>query len=290
MAATSGSGWRGSAAAVLGWAAVAESGSDHPLARSILEAAPPVGQLAGVRYSAESGRGVKASLDDHSVSVGSPGCFEPRLVGPAAEGLAGLRSRGRTTVLVAVDDEVVGVLELGGRPRPGAAEALRRLGGAGVRRVAMLTGDEPAAALALGSEVGVKEVHAGLLPDDKLTLVRQIQANGNVVAMVGDGINDAPALAVADVGVAMGVAGSDVAIETADVALMTDDLGKLADAIRLSRATIWTIRQNVAISLVVVAALLLGVVLGDVQMAGGMLVHELSVLIVSLNGARLLRA
>lgn len=144
--------------------------------------------------------------------------------------------------------------------------------------------------MAIGDRVGISEVHARMLPDDKLAWIREQQEQGNVVAMVGDGVNDAPALALADVGIAMGAAGSDVALETADVALMTDEPSRIATAFRISRKTVTVIRQNLAIAMITVALLLLGVLTGNVNMAGGMLVHELSVLVVILNGMRLLQA
>ena len=153
----------------------------------------------------------------------------------------------------------------------------------------MLTGDVRRVAEAVAAQVGVDEVHAGLLPEDKLEVVRELRDRGHVVAMVGDGVNDAPALAAADIGVAMGAAGTGVAIETADIALMKDDLAKLPRAVSLARRTVSVMRQNIAIALVTVGLLLAGVLAGGVTMAVGMLVHEISVLVVIANAMRLLR-
>src|SRR5699024_6974817 len=153
----------------------------------------------------------------------------------------------------------------------------------------MLTGDTRRVAEAVAADVGVDEVRAELLPEDKLTVVQQLQSEGYTLAMVGDGVNDAPALATADIGVAMGAAGTGVAIETADIALMKDDLLKLPQAIGLARSTISVMRQNIAIALITVVALLAGVVTGGVTMAIGMLVHEASVLLVIVNAMRLMR-
>jgi Zn2+/Cd2+-exporting ATPase len=153
----------------------------------------------------------------------------------------------------------------------------------------MLTGDIEPAAHAVADATGVDEVRAGLLPEDKLEAVADLQRQGHTVAMVGDGVNDAPALATADIGVAMGAAGTGVAIETADIALMNDDLLKLPQAVSLARRTVNNMRQNIVIALTTVAALLAGVLFGGVTMAIGMLVHEVSVLIVIGNAMRLLR-
>jgi Cd2+/Zn2+-exporting ATPase len=197
---------------------------------------------------------------------------------------------GKTAVLVALDGAVIGVLGIADRPRPEAPEMLRQLRAAGLQEMVMLTGDDARTAQAIAAETGLGDVYAGLLPEDKLGIIRRLQQAGHVVAMVGDGINDAPALAAADIGLAMGAAGTDVAIETADIALMNDDLLKIPEAIRLSKATLNNIRQNVIIALATVTLLLAGVLLGKVHMAGGMLIHEASVMIVILNGMRLLRA
>jgi len=190
---------------------------------------------------------------------------------------------------VALDGRLAGNLAVADEIRPEAADMVADLHRAGVREVAMLTGDNALVAAAVANEVGVDTVHAGLLPEDKLDLVTEMQRRGRVVAMVGDGVNDAPALAIADVGVAMGAAGSGVAIETADIALLADRIERLPEAVSIARRTARVMRQNIAIALVMVGALLLGVLFGGVTMAIGMLVHEGSVLLVIANAMRLLR-
>lgn len=201
-----------------------------------------------------------------------------------------MQSRGQTAVGVARDGLLIGLLGIEDEIRSSAAQAVAELRRRGVRNLVMLTGDNVTTAQAVARAAGVDEVHASLLPEDKLERIRELQQGGHTVAMIGDGINDAPALAAADIGIAMGAAGTDVAIETADIALMTDDLLKLPEAIRLSRLTLSNIRQNTAIALLTVVGLLAGVLVGQVHMAGGMLVHQLSVFLVILNAMRLMRA
>jgi Cd2+/Zn2+-exporting ATPase len=200
-----------------------------------------------------------------------------------------LAQAGRTQMVVAVDDTVAGVIGVADEVRPDAAQMVANLHAAGVRKVIMLTGDAPLVANAIGTITGVDEVRASLLPEDKLDVVTGLQGEGYVVAMVGDGVNDAPALATANIGVAMGAAGSAVAVETADIALMGDNLLKLPEAIPLARRTVNNMRQNIAIALITVTLLLLGVLLRGVTMSIGMLIHEASVLIVIANAMRLLR-
>jgi len=272
---------------VLTWAARAEAGSEHPLARPIVEAARAEGlAVDGLPDHTEpvAGLGVRAHLDGHEVWVGRPDATTPPV---ALAAVAELGDAGRTGMVVILDGEVIGVVAVADRLRPGAADMVLELRAAGVRHVAMLTGDSPAVARAMAAGLGLDDVRAGLLPEDKLTAVRDLQAAGHVVAMVGDGVNDAPALAVADVGVAIG--GTAVAIETADVALMGTDLRRLPEALSLARRTVHVMHQNIAIALATVAALLAGVLVGGVTMSLGMLVHELSVLVVIGNAMRLLR-
>lgn len=281
-------------AGVLRWAAIAEAGSEHPLARAITTALGTDDFIPeAVQFETFTGRGVRAIFEGHEVGVGTNELMVDMGVevpNAAQSHLTKLRADGKTAVLVSVDGLVIGVLGIADRLRPDAPEMLRQLRAAGLREIVMLTGDDARTARAIAAETGLTKVHADLLPEDKLSVIRQLQKDGHVVAMVGDGINDAPALAAADIGLAMGAAGTDVAIETADIALMTDDLLKIPEAIRLSKATLNNIRQNVVVALATVTLLLAGVLLGKVHMAGGMLVHEASVMLVILNGMRLLRA
>ena len=283
-----------SRADVLGWAARAEAGSEHPLARPVLEGAAAEGlaspDLPEV-VEPVPGKGIHAVTGGRRVLVGNAALLAEHGVeaGGADEAAERLAAAGRTPMLVALDREVLGVIAVADRVRPTARTLVDALHAAGVREVVMLTGDAPRVASAIGSEVGIDTVHAGLLPEDKLTAVRALQSRGRTVAMVGDGVNDAPALATADVGVAMAAAGSAVAVETADVALMSDDLLRLPHAITLARRTVRVMRQNIVIALLTVAALLAGVFAGGVTMAVGMLVHEASILVVIGNAMRLLR-
>jgi Cd2+/Zn2+-exporting ATPase len=280
---------------VLTWAGRAEVGSEHPLARAILDAAMSEGlSVTGLPESTEPvpGKGIAVNIAGHRVLVGNLALltqYEISDTAAAARVANELAEAGRTPMIVAVNDIVAGVIGVADEVRPDAAQMVANLHAAGVRRVIMLTGDAPLVANAIGSITGVDEVHASLLPEDKLDIVTRLQAEGNIVAMVGDGVNDAPALAAANIGVAMGAAGSAVAVETADIALMGDNLLKLPEAISLARRTVSNMRQNITIAVVTVSLLLLGVLLGGVTMSIGMLVHEASVLIVIANAMRLLR-
>jgi Zn2+/Cd2+-exporting ATPase len=290
-----GSTWTGAEAQVLHYAAIAEAGSEHPLGEAILAAAdhntaPEIPSSGD--FESYTGLGVRAVYQGMEIVVGKPELMD-RLDIPVSQEaerhLAALNREAKTSVLVAWDGMVIGVLGIADTLREESREMVAGLKKAGLEKIVILTGDDRLTAEAIGLQAGIDEIRAELMPEDKLEAIRELQAAGHVVAMVGDGINDAPALAAADIGIAMGAAGTDVAIETADIALMADDLLKLPEAIRLSKATLGNIRQNVIIALVTVAGLLLGVLFNQVHMAGGMLIHEASVLIVILNGMRLLR-
>jgi len=287
-------GWSEAQRRVLHLAGIAELHSEHPLARPILAEAGRLETLPEPdSFEMTAGKGVTAFHQNQRIAVGTPDLMNDlgvTLPPGAQQQLDELKASGKTAVVVAVDQSAVGMLGIADTIRADAANMVHELRKSGVRRVVMLTGDDHRTAQNIAAQAGIDEVHAGLLPEDKLDIVRRFRQNGEVVAMTGDGINDAPALAAANIGIAMGTAGSGIAIETADIALMADDLMKIPQAIALSRAVLRNIRQNVVVALVTVAALLAGVWLDRVHMAGGMLIHQASVLLVIINGMRLLKA
>ncbi len=278
---------------VLTIAAIAEAGSEHPLAVPVVNEARAGGEIPHAdAFENLPGRGIVAQHNGQRIAVGTPALMADLgvPVGAAADAqMIALKEAGKTAVLVALDGKAIGVLGIADVAREAAPGVIARLRRAGLKQIVMLTGDDPRTAQAIGQAVGIDAIEAGLLPEDKLERIRRLQREGHVVAMVGDGVNDAPALAAANIGIAMGAAGTDVALETADIALMADDLNKIPESIELSKATLRNIHQNVVIALLTVTGLLAGVLLGEVHMAGGMFIHEVSVLVVILNGMRLLR-
>ncbi|NLD85049.1 MAG: cation-translocating P-type ATPase [Actinomycetales bacterium] len=280
---------------VLALAAGGEAGSEHPLARPILDAAAAEGIGYDTPESVEpvAGKGLAAKVGGHRVLIGNRALLDQFGIDDddnAAQRAADEFARqGKTPMIIAVDSAVAGVIAVADTIREDAAEMVALLHEAGVEKVVMLTGDVRPVAEAVAAATGVDEVRASLLPEDKLEAVAGFQREGHTVAMVGDGVNDAPALATADIGVAMGAAGSAVAVETADIALMGDDLLRLPEAIGLAKRTVNVMRQNIAIAMITVIALLAGVFAGGVTMSIGMLVHEGSVLVVIGNAMRLLR-
>ncbi|WP_448389656.1 heavy metal translocating P-type ATPase [Microbacterium aurum] len=281
---------------VLRWAGAAEAGSEHPLAWPILETARAEGvgpQGIPGTVTPVPGKGIVSEVDGRRVLIGNPPLLEQYGIGEdatarAGQAAQGLAAAGKTPMIVAVDQTVVGVVAVADKIRQDAPEMVARLHRAGVEKVVMLTGDTRLVAEAIGKATGIDEIHASLLPEDKLDAVTELQRQGHTIAMVGDGVNDAPALATANIGVAMGAAGSAVAVETADIALMGDNLLKLPEAIGLAKRTVAVMRQNIAIALITVVLLLAGVFAGGVTMSIGMLVHEASVLVVIANAMRLL--
>ncbi|MCL4508706.1 MAG: HAD-IC family P-type ATPase, partial [Chloroflexi bacterium] len=222
--------------------------------------------------------------------VGSPRLFEEVGVPLASveAQLRVLREDGKTVLLVGTERELVGLIAVADRLRPGAKDAVTALRRAGIQHIVLLTGDHEETARAVARAVGADEYRAGLLPEDKVAAVKELKAKYVKVAMVGDGVNDAPALAASTVGIAMGVAGTDAALETADIALMADDLGKVAYTIALSRRALATIHQNIVFSLVTKAAFLALTFPGWVTLWLAILADTGVSLLVTLNGMRLL--
>lgn len=280
--------------ALLALAAGVERRSEHPLARAIIDKAeerqlklPEVSDARSL-----TGAGAQAQIDGVTVFVGSPALFEDKMglsLGDLASDIHRLQSDGKTVVIIGSDQAPWGLLALRDNLRPDARNAIKGLHDIGVRRVVMLTGDNPRTAQVIASEVGIDEVYANLKPEDKVAKVRELTVASGHVAMVGDGVNDAPALAEATVGVAMGTAGTDVALETADVALMADDLNKLVYALGLARRTQSVVRQNLGLSAVVIGALIIGAVSGQFSLPAVVVAHEISEFIVIASGLRMLR-
>ncbi|RME50228.1 MAG: heavy metal translocating P-type ATPase, partial [Caldilineae bacterium] len=277
---------------LLSLAAAAEGRSEHHLAKAVLRAARRRGLSIpeATDFQALMGRGARAFVDGQEILVGKPSLFAANgMAGRLTPIVEGLERQGKTVMLVSRNEELVGVIGVADSVRPAAREAVSRLKEAGVERVVMLTGDNPRAAEAIAAQAGVDAFYASLLPQDKVRLLQELEAQYGRVAMVGDGVNDAPALATATVGIAMGAAGTDVALETADVVLMADDLSKLPYAIGLSRRSRRIIRQNLTFAGLVIATLILSAVLGLVPLPIGVVGHEGSTLLVVLNGLRLLK-
>jgi cation-transporting P-type ATPase J len=274
--------------AVLALAAAAERPSEHPLADAVVQAARdrglPVADATG--FSAMPGRGVRATVGGTAVVVGSPALLD----GPAEEPVAQLEADGATVVVVIADGHPVGLLALVDRLRPDAAETVARLAELTGNTPVLLTGDHPAAAARVAAAVGITDVRAGLLPDAKAAAVREQQAAGHRVLLVGDGVNDAPALATADTGVALGGRGIALAVETADIVIVRDDLSTLPNLLGLSRRARRVVVANVAIAATVIAVLVTWDLVGTLPLPLGVAGHEGSTVAVALNGLRLLRA
>jgi Cd2+/Zn2+-exporting ATPase len=286
-------------AELLRLAAAAERRSEHPLARAILRRAEEAGlePEAATNTAALTGLGVEARLGKRTIVVGSARLFGERgaLDAAARRALERLEGEGRTVVLVgeARPEGLVaeGAIALADRVRAEAAGALRALHAAGIERVVMLTGDREGAAAAVATSLGagaVDEVHASLLPEDKVAAVRALRERHGAVLFVGDGVNDAPALAAADVGIAMGAGGSDVALETADIALMADDLSRLPVTIRFARKAERIIRANIAFSLLTKGAFLMLALSGHATLWMAVLADVGASVLVVGNGMRAL--
>lgn len=266
---------------VLGLAASLEVRSEHPLARAILAAAVADVEPAD-DVAAEVGAGLLGHMNGRRVRLGRPGWIEP---GALAADVARMQQAGATAVLLEIDGEVVGAIAVRDELRPEAPWVVAQLQAAGYQ-VAMLTGDNELTARALAAEAGIGQVYAELRPEDKSASIERLRRSGRATAMVGDGINDAPALATADLGVAMGAMGTDVAIETADVALMGDDLRLLPQAFAHARRTRRIMLQNVVLSIALIAILIPLALFGVLGLAAVVVIHELAEVVVIGNGMR----
>jgi Cd2+/Zn2+-exporting ATPase len=280
---------------VLAVAASLEEHSTHPLAHAVLAAARSRGITAtpATDVQAIRGKGMSGTVDGIQAHLGALRLFDgtdgaPAATDAARAAIAELEGEACTAMLVAHGGRFIGAVGLIDGPRPEARTAVAALHALGVRPLVMLTGDNERVARAVGDLVGVDEVRASLMPERKIEAVRELLAAHRSVAMVGDGVNDAPALAAATVGIAMGKSGTDVALEAADVALMSDDLMRLPMAVGISRAARAIVRQNVAISMGMVFVLIPLAVAGAVPVWLAVIMHEGSTVAVVLNSLRLL--
>ncbi|MFG2409524.1 heavy metal translocating P-type ATPase [Streptomyces brevispora] len=280
--------------ALLALAAGAEHPSEHPLARAVVDAARTRGlTIPQMRdFTSSPGTGVTAVVDGHAIAVGAPSRLLDGNDAASARAAAvaeSLEDEGRTAVLVQRDGLPVGVLGIADRLRPDAAVTVASLTALTGSAPMLLTGDNPRAAARLAEEVGISDVRAGLLPQDKVTAVQEQEKAGRKVLVIGDGVNDAPALAAAHTGIAMGRAGSDLALETADAVIVRDELATVPTVVSLSRAARRLVVQNLVIAAVFISGLVVWDLAGHLPLPLGVLGHEGSTVIVGLNGLRLLR-
>ena len=277
---------------VLALAAAAEKPSEHPLGRAITAAAHEAGLAIAPadQFTSAPGRGVSALICGRRVEIGSPAhLLGDQANAGAAAHVAQLGDGGETAAVVRVDGTVAALLAIADRTRPAAGPAVARIIEVTGAAPVLLTGDNQRAATRLAGQVGINDVRAGLLPQDKVDAVNDLQARGARLLLVGDGINDAPALAAAHAGVAMGRAGSDLALDTADAVIMRDDLATVPTIITLSRRARRVITANLVIAAVIITALVTWDLAGHLPLPLGVLGHEGSTIIVGLNGLRLLR-
>jgi Zn2+/Cd2+-exporting ATPase len=287
-------GFRGkSEAEVVELAAVAEKFSEHHLSKAVLERARELGLPVAdpTDFEVMPGYGVRSHFNNNEILVGNKKLLTNcgiELTGQTVEYLKKQETLGKTIVFVCQNREVVGLIGVADVARDGVSESLSRLENVGVRRVVMLTGDNSATANSIAGQVGIKEVQSDLLPEQKVDYIKNLREEGHGVLMVGDGINDAPALASANVGVAMGEVGTDVAIETADIVLMSDDLAKVQKTIGLGKKTLSMIKQNIFLAMTVNVLGIVFAVHGDINPVIAAAIHEGNALFVVINSARLL--
>ncbi|MDU4694410.1 MAG: cation-translocating P-type ATPase [Paenibacillus sp.] len=281
---------------LLALAASVEAASEHPLGQAIVNAARDRDDMEPAdrpeKVEVYKGSGIRGTVRGQVVRVGKREWLEQQGVAISEEVWVEAErqeKRGYTVVFAAADGMLIGVMAIADPVRAEAQEAIQGLKQQGVKRVVMLTGDNRYAAQQVADRLGVDQVHAGLLPADKVAFIQEWQRQGYRVAMLGDGINDAPAIAAANIGLAMGGAGTDIAIETADAVIMADRLDKLVYTRQLAKRTVRNMKQNVSFAVAVVVLLLAGVLTRHIYLASGMFIHEFSVILVILNALRLSR-
>jgi Cd2+/Zn2+-exporting ATPase len=276
----------------LGYLASIERESDHPLAKAVLQ------KIGDTTYSlvedteVVKGGGIVAKVNGHRVAVGNVALMEKEsvILGDKAKAdVARFEKDGNSLVLTSVDGKLMVIMGVRDQIRPGVKEDLQRLKDLGVKNLVMLSGDNQGTVDVVSRGLGLTEAHGHMLPEDKSEYIKKLKEKGRIVAFVGDGVNDSPSLALADIGIAMG-SGTDVAIETSDVVLMNSDFSRLPHALGLTKATARNMKQNIIIAVGVVLVLLASVFFSEwMNMSIGMLVHEASILVVIINGMRLLR-
>lgn len=276
---------------VIHLAAAVEKWSEHPLAQAIVAQTKGVAVKQAAKFKALIGRGAQADVDGQTVYVGNRRLFEEigHALAQYESQLMTLEQQGKTVMLVGTDKDLLGIIAVADTLRENSAEALSALRAAGVQTMAMLTGDNKRVAAAIADKLNIDTFYSELLPEDKVSALKQMARKYGSVAMVGDGVNDAPALATANVGIAMGVAGSDTALETADIALMSDDLSKLAYVMKLSRKTVAIIKQNISFSLIIKLLFVIGTFAGFINLWLAVIADTGASLLVTINGMRLAR-
>ena len=278
--------------AVLSYLASVERESDHPLAKAIVDHIGETNIVPVEKTDVVRGGGIVARVNGYRVAVGNVALMEREQVHFSKKALADIsryEAKGNSLVLVSIDDELKALIGIRDQIRPGVKADLRRLKQLGVKNLVVLSGDHQGTVDLVAAELGLTEAHGHMLPEDKSAYIEKLKEQGQIVAFVGDGVNDSPSLALAQIGIAMG-SGTDVAIETSDVVLMNSDFSRLPHALGLAKATAGNMRQNILIAVGVVIILLFSVFFSEwMNMSIGMLVHEASILVVILNGMRLLR-
>ncbi len=274
--------------------AQAETASEHHLGQTIVKEAKSRDILLGEQPQSVrviKGNGLAAVVAEKRLVIGNRKLMNAEQIDISSEAEAYAVKRekaGNTAIFAAIDGKVAGIFSIADQIRGDAVPALAQMRANGIKKIVMLTGDNQHTAELVANALGLDEFHAELLPEDKVAHVKKLKQQGHVVAMAGDGVNDAPAIATADIGLAMGEGGTDISMETADVVLMADKLMQFSHAYSLSKATIRNMKQNTFFAVGIVGVLLAGVLMGSIHLASGMFIHEASVLIVILNGMRLL--